>query len=208
MEGSGLPFAGSGCWPPRAYQAAVDGDALLGPLAGGPRPLQPLRAGQVHKVKLGSERLVLPRGSRAFGEPSRRVIHLQQQKATSDPGPWPARRCRRSAPPPPALPSAPDADAGTGAAHRAGLGAQARLAQVDGEDGVGARALQVHLGAGCGARQRPLPQALGQLGRQVSEDPLAGHAPATPWPRPRPRPATASLTSSCELTRREVTPVV
>lgn len=161
-------------------------------------------------MKLGSERLVLPRGSRALGEPSRRVIHLQQQKATSDPGPWPARRCRRSAPPPPALPSAPDADAdaGTGAAHRAGLGAQARLAQVDGEDGVGARALQVHLGAGCGARQRPLPQALGQLGRQVSEDPPAGHAPATPWPRPRPRPATASLTSSCELTRREVTPVV
>lgn len=85
-------------------------------------------------MKLGSERLVLPRGSRALGEPSRRVIHLQQRKATSDPGPWPARRCRRSAPPPPALPSAPDADAGTGAAHRAGLGAQARLAQVDGEE--------------------------------------------------------------------------
>lgn len=35
---------------------------------------------------------------------------------------------------PPELPPTP----GPGAAHRAGLGAQARLAQVDGEDGVGA----------------------------------------------------------------------
>ena len=38
-----------------AHQTTVDGDALLGAVARGPGPLQPLRARQVHKVELGAE---------------------------------------------------------------------------------------------------------------------------------------------------------
>lgn len=72
----------AGCWGwgrPCAYQAAVDGDAFLGPLAGGPRPLQPLGAGQVHEVKLGRECLILRRRSCALREPGHRLIHLQRK---------------------------------------------------------------------------------------------------------------------------------
>lgn len=42
-------------------------------------------------------------------------------------------------------------------------GADPHLAEVDGEDGVGARALDVHLGAGCGARQSAELQTLHHL---------------------------------------------
>ena len=37
------------------YQSTVDGNALLGPVPGGPRPLQPLGAGQIHKMELGPQ---------------------------------------------------------------------------------------------------------------------------------------------------------
>lgn len=56
---------------------------------------------------------------------------------------------------------------GTGVSTAAGTnivgGADADLTQVDGEDGVGARALDVHLGAGGGARQSAELQALHHL---------------------------------------------
>ena len=90
------------------------------------------------------------------------------------------------------------------AAHQVGPGAQAHLAHVDGEDGVGAGALHVHLGAGRGARQGALLQALDQLRRaDVRTSWLQSPAPA-----PSPRAAPQMLTSSWELMRREVTPVV
>ena len=87
-QGSGPPRPAAGlrrawggseaelCWPLRAYQPTVDGDALLGPLARGPCPLQPLGAGQVHKVKLGSECLVLTRRRGAIRKPAHGLVHL------------------------------------------------------------------------------------------------------------------------------------
>lgn len=44
------------------------------------------------------------------------------------------------------------------------------MAQVDGEDGVGSRALDVHLSAGGGARQSPELQALYHLNSQRERD--------------------------------------
>lgn len=43
----------------------------------------------------------------------------------------------------------------------------ADLAQVDGEDGMRSGALDVHLSAGCGARQSPQFQALHHLQSQA-----------------------------------------
>ena len=40
------------------HQPTVDGDAFLGPLSRGPRPLQPLAARKVNKVELGTQ--ILP----------------------------------------------------------------------------------------------------------------------------------------------------
>lgn len=51
-----------------AHQSTVDGDALFGPLAGGSGPLQPLGAGEVHKVKFGRQRLVLVQLRVAVGD--------------------------------------------------------------------------------------------------------------------------------------------
>ena len=45
----------------KGEEAAVDADALLGPVAGSARPLQPLRSGQVNKVELCCQRLQLSR---------------------------------------------------------------------------------------------------------------------------------------------------
>lgn len=45
--------------PKPTHEAAVDGDALPGPLARGARALEPLRASQVHEVELGGQRLEL-----------------------------------------------------------------------------------------------------------------------------------------------------
>lgn len=48
-------------------------------------------------------------------------------------------------------------------------GADADLAQVDGEDGVRAGALDIHLGAGCGAGQGSHLQALHHLEKRIIE---------------------------------------
>lgn len=74
---------------PYAYQTTVDGDALLGPFTGGPCPLQPLGAGQVHKVKLSSECLILgARGGCSIRKPRHCLIHLQQNVTTGSPKPY------------------------------------------------------------------------------------------------------------------------
>ena len=49
-------------------EATVDGDALLGPVARGSGPLQPLRPGQVNKVELGGQGFNL--GGRSGGRRS------------------------------------------------------------------------------------------------------------------------------------------
>ena len=52
-----------------AHQATVDGDALFGSVARGSGSLQPLGTGQVHKVELGGERLVLVHLGVPVGDP-------------------------------------------------------------------------------------------------------------------------------------------
>lgn len=51
------------CWSDTkkegAHQSTVDGDSLFGSITCRSSSLQPLRTGQVHKVKLGCQRLVL-----------------------------------------------------------------------------------------------------------------------------------------------------
>lgn len=62
---------------PLLYQPTVDGDPFLRPLARGSRPLQPLRASQVHKVKLGCQGLVLSSGLGSIQKAAHLLIHLQ-----------------------------------------------------------------------------------------------------------------------------------
>lgn len=72
----GLPWHPP-CPAVQPYQPTVDGDALLGSLARGTRPLQPLRASQVHKVKLGCQGLVLSSGLGSIQKAAHLLIHLQ-----------------------------------------------------------------------------------------------------------------------------------
>lgn len=137
-------------------------------------------------MKLGRERLILRGRSRTPGEPRPGLTRLRQ-KASSDTGACrrpccPTRSARPRLLPPPPPPPAPSA-APRGAPHQLGRGAHAHLAQVDGEDGVRAGALHVHLGAGRGARQRPLPQALHQLWGEAGEV-TTGPGRGAPHPRP------------------------
>lgn len=62
---------------PLLYQPTVDGDPFLGSLASGTRPLQPLRASQVHKVKLGCQGLVLSSRLGSIQKAAHLLIHLQ-----------------------------------------------------------------------------------------------------------------------------------
>ena len=51
----------------QGQEAAVDGDSLLGPIAGRSRSLQSFGSGQGDKVKLGGQGLDLARGAAAAG---------------------------------------------------------------------------------------------------------------------------------------------
>lgn len=62
---------------PLLYQPTVDGDPFLGSLASGTCPLQPLRASQVHKVKLGCQGLVLSSRLGSIQKAAHLLIHLQ-----------------------------------------------------------------------------------------------------------------------------------
>lgn len=70
-----LPLLPLAC--PGSYQPTVDGDAFLGSLASSARSLQPLRASQVHKVKLGCEGLILSGGLGSIRQAGHLPIHLQ-----------------------------------------------------------------------------------------------------------------------------------
>lgn len=63
-----------------AHQPTVDGDALFGPIPSRPSPLQPLRTGQVHKMELGGQRLVLVHLRVSIGDSVIRLVLLLQDK--------------------------------------------------------------------------------------------------------------------------------
>lgn len=130
------------------YQSTVDGDALFGPVARRSSPLQSLRPGQVHEVKLSCQCLVLVHlrvPVRHAVVPFVLLVVLQQT---------------------------------IGLVYvRSGVvwlnqtvwdtyvfvGADPDLTEVDGENGMGPGALDVHLSAGRGPRESAQLQTLDHL---------------------------------------------
>lgn len=139
------------CWSDteeeEAHQSTVDGDALFGSIACRSGSLQPLRTGQVHKVKLGCQRLVLIHLRVSIRDS---VISLSFLLMDNDIHKhWLVTQlCAILAV------SLSCFKWYRGCTNIVG-GTDADLAQVDCEDGVRSRALDIHLRAGCGARQSP-----------------------------------------------------
>lgn len=67
-----------------AHQATVDGDALFSSVARRSGSLQPLGTGQVHKVELGGERLVLVHLRVPVGDPVISLGLLLSENDTHD----------------------------------------------------------------------------------------------------------------------------
>jgi len=131
-----------------AHQPTVDGDSLFGSLARRSGSLQPLGPGQIHEVKLGRQRLVLVHLRVSISGDS--VVTLTFLLNDDNNKQLNTARLSNLV------------KCCTERTHIVG-GTDANLAQVDGEDGVGPGALDIHLRAGGGATQSPELQALHHL---------------------------------------------